>query len=221
MDGGFSLVRIGSGRSQGGAGGSKFICKRMFDVSASAILLALLSPVLLAIVLAIRLTSPGPVLFKQKRYGQASRPFWIFKFRTMHVQMTDHTGVLQTQPYDDRITPVGHFLRRANLDELPQLLNVLRGDMSLVGPRPHVPGMLAGGVLYEELVPFYFERHEVRPGITGLAQACRFRGSTLDPRLAIERINYDLAYVRNSSLVLDLKILWCTLKNEVWHASGL
>jgi polysaccharide biosynthesis protein PslA len=81
--------------------------------------------------------------------------------------------------------------------------------------------MLAGGVLYEELVPFYFQRHEVRPGITGLAQACQFRGSTLDPRLAIERIHYDLAYVRNSSLVLDLKILWCTLKNEVRHASGL
>jgi polysaccharide biosynthesis protein PslA len=198
-----------------------FFFKRLVDVVVSAGVLALFGPVMLTIAAAIRLESPGPALFRQRRYGYGSQQFEVLKFRTMFADQTDRSGVRQTQRHDDRVTRVGRFLRRANLDELPQLINVLKGDMSLVGPRPHVPGMLAGGVLYEELAPFYFERHRVRPGITGLAQACGLRGSTQDPRPAIERIHHDLTYVRNCCMSLDLRILWCTLRNECMKGTGI
>jgi lipopolysaccharide/colanic/teichoic acid biosynthesis glycosyltransferase len=118
------------------------------------------------------------------------------------------------------VTSVGRFLRKTSLDELPQLINVLKGDMSLVGPRPHVPGMLAGGMLYEELVPYYFQRHNMRPGITGLAQVSGFRGSTSSPAPAIDRLDYDLQYIQKWSLWLDITIIVRTVAKEFLSGSG-
>ncbi|MBS0235296.1 MAG: sugar transferase [Proteobacteria bacterium] len=194
--------------------------KRAFDVAAATALIALASPILIGAALAIKLTSRGPVLFKQSRYGLNNEPFGIYKFRTMRIDLGDETGVKQTRADDPRVTRAGKVLRRTNIDELPQLFNVLFGDMSLVGPRPHVPGMRAGGQLYEELVPHYFNRHRVRPGMTGLAQINRLRGSTTDAKFAKARIEYDLAYAEHWSLLLDFRILWQTFKSEVLRGTG-
>jgi lipopolysaccharide/colanic/teichoic acid biosynthesis glycosyltransferase len=194
--------------------------KRLIDVVGAAILLLFLAPALMAIAVTIKATSRGPVLFRQQRYGLGSARFEILKFRTMFVAVADPSGIAQTRAGDPRVTPVGRVLRRSSLDELPQLWNVLRGDMSLVGPRPHVPGMLAGGKLYEELVPYYFERHSMPVGITGLAQVSGFRGSTVDPRVASGRIDKDLEYIRHWSIALDLWILWETCKREFLNGQG-
>jgi lipopolysaccharide/colanic/teichoic acid biosynthesis glycosyltransferase len=193
--------------------------KRAFDVVGALLLLLIAMPGLLAIAIAIKITSPGPVFFRQWRYGLNNRKFRIYKFRTMRVSEGDESGVRQARPGDPRATAFGRFLRRSSLDELPQLLNVLTGEMSLVGPRPHVPGMKAGGMLYEELVPYYFERHRMRPGITGLAQAQGLRGSTEDPRRALARIERDLDYIHNWRFGLDLRILVETLRIE-FRAAG-
>lgn len=196
------------------------ILKRVIDVVISSALLLGLAPVLVVTALAIKLTSAGPVFFRQRRYGLNNEQFTILKFRTMFAHDADMSGVTQTRVEDPRVTPLGRFLRRTNIDELPQLINVLQGDMSLVGPRPHVPGMRAGGMIYEALVPSYFERHRVRPGLTGLAQINELRGSTTDAKFAKARIAYDLAYVEHWSLLLDLRILWTTLKTEVLRGTG-
>ena len=194
--------------------------KRLFDICAAAFGLCLASPLLIGVAVAIKLTSPGPVFFRQKRYGYRNRRFRIFKFRTMHVHLGDQSGTRQTTKDDPRITRLGRFLRKTSIDELPQLINVLKGDMSLVGPRPHVPGMLAGGMLYEELTPYYFQRHNMRPGITGLAQVSGFRGSTAVPAAAIERLDYDLRYIEQWSLGLDLFIIVRTVVRELAAGSG-
>ena len=195
--------------------------KRALDVTLASVLLVFLAPGLIAVAGAIKATSRGPVLFRQRRYGLNNTEFAIFKFRTMYVERSDCSGVTQTRANDPRVTPLGRILRRTSIDELPQLLNVLQGDMSLVGPRPHVPGMRAGGVLYEELVPYYFERHKVRPGLTGLAQVNGLRGSTEDPVLAIARIDQDLTYIAQCSPTLDLCILWETLRSEFLSGNGI
>src|SRR5262249_22664355 len=169
---------------------------------------------------AIKITSPGPVIFQQKRYGYHNRRFWIYKFRTMHTHLSDQKGTHQTTTDDPRVTAIGRILRRSSLDELPQLINVLKGDMSLVGPRPHVPGMLAGGMLYEELTPYYFQRHHMRPGITGLAQVSGYRGETTVPLSAIERLDRDLQYIEKWSLWLDTRILARTVIREFISGSG-
>jgi lipopolysaccharide/colanic/teichoic acid biosynthesis glycosyltransferase len=197
------------------------IFKRFLDVFGAAGLLLLVMPGVLLIALAIKLSSPGPVLFRQQRYGRHNSQFEILKFRTMFVHASDPSGVRQTCEFDPRVTPIGRLLRKSSLDELPQLWNVIRGDMSFVGPRPHVPGMLAGGIVYERLVPGYFERHRMRPGITGLAQVKGFRGSTADPARALARIEHDLEYVERWSIGLDLSILCQTVRREFLSGSGI
>jgi len=194
--------------------------KRLFDVAGGAGALILLSPLLLWIALAIKLSSPGPVFFTQYRYGRNNHRFRIYKFRTMHTHLGDASGVSQTVADDPRVTSFGRFLRRTSLDELPQLINVVIGDMSLVGPRPHVPGMQAASTLYENLVPYYFQRHTIKPGITGLAQVSGCRGSTASANLAISRVDYDLEYIERWSLWLDIKIIWWTVRRELLSGSA-
>jgi len=194
--------------------------KRAVDVIGASLGLLLFAPLLIGIVFAIKITSPGPVFFRQKRYGYHNRRFWIYKFRTMYIQVSDNRGTRQTTSDDPRVTPLGRFLRKTSFDELPQLINVIIGDMSLVGPRPHVPGMLAGGILYEELTPYYFQRHNMRPGITGVAQASGYRGSTAAPLSAIERLDHDLQYIERWSLWLDLIIILRTVRREFISGSG-
>jgi len=168
----------------------------------------------------IRLDSRGPALFRQTRWGRNGIKIEVLKFRTMRSEMCDQSGVNQTTENDPRLTRVGRILRKTNLDELPQLLNVVRGDMSLVGPRCHAVNMLAAGQLYEQLVPAYHLRHAVRPGITGLAQMRGLRGPTVRPSKARARIACDLHYVENFSLWLDTKIILRTVINELKGGAG-
>lgn len=194
--------------------------KRAMDIAISAAALVVLMPLLLAIAALIRITSPGPALFRQARWGKDCSKIRIYKFRTMYADQCDHSGVSQTLKDDKRVTPLGAVLRRTNIDELPQLINVLLGDMSLVGPRCHAIGMKAAGKLYEELVPEYHLRHRMRPGITGLAQMRGLRGPTVLASKSRARVASDLYYVENYSLLLDIKILYCTLRNEVLGGTG-
>jgi exopolysaccharide biosynthesis polyprenyl glycosylphosphotransferase len=195
--------------------------KRVFDVTVASAILVFFAPLLAVIAVAIKATSRGPVLFRQHRYGYRNRRFRIYKFRTMHAHMADRSGVRQTTRDDPRVTAVGRVLRNTSLDELPQLINVLKGDMSLVGPRPHVPGMLAASMRYEHLVPYYFERHVVRPGVTGLAQVSGYRGSTTDAQSAIGRISCDLEYIETWSLWLDVRIIMRTIYREFLSGNGI
>ncbi|MBU6462980.1 MAG: sugar transferase [Bradyrhizobium sp.] len=190
------------------------IRKRVFDIVVAGGALLFLAPVLLAIAVTIRLTSRGPALFFQHRYGYRNRRFRIYKFRSMRVDDCDVRGVKQTVKGDSRVTWIGRILRKTSLDEIPQLVNVIKGDMSLVGPRPHVPGQLAADLLYEDLVPYYFHRHMARPGITGLAQVSGCRGSTVEAGRAISRIDYDLEYIEKWSLGLDIIIVLRTVRKE-------
>jgi lipopolysaccharide/colanic/teichoic acid biosynthesis glycosyltransferase len=194
--------------------------KRAMDVVGSGLGLLILAPLMLTLAFLIRAGSTGPVFFRQTRTGKDGKPFEILKFRSMYTDRCDATGVAQTVKDDPRVTPIGRVMRRTNLDELPQLINVLRGDMSLVGPRPHVPGMLAAGVLYEDLVPGYDHRHTLRPGITGLAQVNGLRGPTIERKPAVDRVLYDFTYVRDFSLWLDVKILVRTLASELRGGTG-
>jgi lipopolysaccharide/colanic/teichoic acid biosynthesis glycosyltransferase len=194
--------------------------KRCFDALAAGAGLLFLLPLFVAIAVAIRTTSRGPVFFRQYRYGYRGRLFKIYKFRTMHASLGDVSGVRQTTRGDARVTRIGRLLRKTSFDELPQLINVLKGDMSLVGPRPHVPGMLAADIPYEDLVPYYFQRHTARPGITGLAQVSGCRGSTKDVGAAVARINHDLDYIEKRSLGMDVAIIARTLKREFISGGG-
>lgn len=197
-----------------------FVLKRTLDVTISFLTLLFMGPVLLLIAVLIRLESPGSPFFSQLRYGQHGKKIRIYKFRSMRSDLCDPSGVAQTVENDPRVTRFGAFLRKSNLDELPQLWNVLIGDMALVGPRCHAIGMLAGGVLYEDLVPGYHKRHVMRPGLTGLAQMRGLRGPTDKASKARARINADLYYIENYSFVLDIKILVGTLWSEMNGGKG-
>lgn len=189
--------------------------KMMFDRTASLVLLLAILPFLLLVAAAIKLDSPGPVLFRQPRLGFNNRPFMLFKFRSMYHHMADLSADRQTSRGDPRVTRVGRILRRFSVDELPQLINVLRGDMSLVGPRPHTPHTRAEGRLLEDAIGAYAERHRVLPGITGLAQVSGARGEIVTVDQIRERVRFDLEYIDNWTLLRDLKILFLTISREI------
>lgn len=198
----------------------QFALKRTMDIAGASIALVALAPVLMTVALLVKLDSRGPVLFSQVRWGMNGRKIRVYKFRSMRAELGDATGVAQTVKNDPRITRIGAVLRRTNIDELPQLINVLKGDMSLVGPRCHAIGMLAAGRLYEELVPHYHMRHRMRPGITGLAQMRGLRGPTDRSDKARARIVSDLYYVDNFSVWLDIKIMVGTVISELRGGKG-
>ncbi len=194
--------------------------RRAMDIVVSASALVILAPVLLTVCLLIKLESKGPACFRQNRWDKDCGLIRIYKFRSMYVDQCDHSGVAQTVQDDPRITRVGRVIRRLNIDELPQLLNVLKGDMSLVGPRCHAVGMLAAGIPYEELVPHYHDRHAMRPGMTGLAQMRGLRGPTDRASKARARVACDIHYVQNFSVWMDLSIMAGTVYSELKGGNG-
>jgi Undecaprenyl-phosphate glucose phosphotransferase len=190
--------------------GSQAIVKVVEDYIVAILALIAVSPLMLAAAIAIRLEAPGPILFRQPRVGFNSKPFMIYKFRTMSVDPTDD-GSLGTRRDNQRITRVGAFLRRTSIDELPQLFNVLRGEMSIVGPRPHVSNMLVGAGVYSEMVQQYAARHRIKPGITGWAQINGMRGGIDSLEKANRGADLDLHYIANWSPQFDLRIIALTL----------
>jgi putative colanic acid biosysnthesis UDP-glucose lipid carrier transferase len=187
--------------------GPSGMIKRIADVFMASALLLLLSPLLLLIALAIKLTSPGSVLFRQRRYGLDGKEIIVYKFRSMRVS-EDGDTVVQARRDDPRVTPIGRFLRKYSLDELPQIINVVQGRMSLVGPRPHA---VAHNEEYRSVIKGYMLRHKVRPGITGLAQVNGCRGETRTVDEMRKRVQYDLDYLRHWSLGLDVSIILRTI----------
>jgi putative colanic acid biosysnthesis UDP-glucose lipid carrier transferase len=190
--------------------------KRMIDVLGSGVGLVLLLPLLLLVALTIVLESPGWPVFCQRRTGYDGRPFVIYKFRSMRV-CEDGPNIVQAVRDDDRITNVGRWIRRTSIDELPQLLNVLKGEMSLVGPRPHA---LAHDTYYGELVPRYDHRFLAKPGLTGLAQVSGLRGRTEDVSDMAARVEKDVEYIETWSLLLDIKILLRTVLIFAFHPAA-
>ncbi len=181
--------------------------KSLEDRILTVIIMALVWPLLLLIALAVKLDSPGPIFFRQPREGFNNKHFRVFKFRTMYHDHGQVERIDQASRGDPRVTRVGRLLRRSSLDELPQLFNVLQGDMSLVGPRPHAPSTRAAGRLFPEVVASYAARHKVKPGITGWAQVCGWRGETDTEAKLVKRFEHDLYYIENWSLWFDLYIL--------------
>ncbi len=186
--------------------------KRTMDLVLTVPAIIVLTPVLLAVALAIKLDSPGPVLFRQQRLGRGNRLFELYKFRSMRTDQCDADGNTSASRTDSRITRVGRIIRASSLDELPQLFNVLRSDMSLVGPRPHALGSLAGLELFWDVDQRYWHRHALKPGITGLAQVRGHRGATLKRDDLINRLQSDLEYFEHWTLWRDLGILLSTAK---------
>ena len=187
--------------------GWKLIVKAIEDRALSALLILLFAPLMVIIALGIKMTSNGPVLFRQKRYGFNNNEITVLKFRTMRWDPSASAALLQAKRNDARVTWFGRLLRQTSLDELPQLFNVLRGEMSLVGPRPHA---VAHNVQYAAIIDEYLSRHRVKPGITGWAQVNGLRGETRTPDVMRRRVQYDLDYIEHWSLLLDLKILAMT-----------
>ncbi|MDX2319753.1 MAG: undecaprenyl-phosphate glucose phosphotransferase, partial [Moritella sp.] len=194
--------------------GAKIWLKRFEDIVVSLAAILLLSPVYILIALTLKLTSPGPILFKQSRYGLRGEKISVYKFRSMTVMESDGK-VTQATRGDKRVTPFGGFLRRSSLDELPQFFNVLMGDMSVVGPRPHA---ISHNEEYRKLIQFYMLRHHVKPGITGWAQVSGWRGETDTLDKMQKRVEFDLYYILQWSIWFDFKILFLTvltcLKND-------
>lgn len=188
--------------------GLNSMIKRTSDIVLGLAILLMLVPVMLAIAVAVRATSPGPVIFRQRRYGLYGEEIIVYKFRSM-TATDDGKTIVQASKNDSRVTPIGAFLRRSSLDELPQFINVLQGRMSIVGPRPHA---VAHNEQYRKLIKGYMLRHKVKPGITGWAQVNGMRGETQTLEKMEARIQYDLDYLRNWSLWLDLWIILKTVK---------
>jgi putative colanic acid biosynthesis UDP-glucose lipid carrier transferase len=193
------------------------VIKRSSDIVLSVLILALIFPLLVLIALCVKLTSPGPAIFKQRRYGLDGQEIIVYKFRSM-VTIDDGDTIQQARKVDSRVTPLGAFMRRTSLDELPQFFNVLQGRMSIVGPRPHA---VAHNEMYRKLIKGYMLRHKVQPGISGWAQVNGYRGETETLEKMKTRIDYDLEYLRHWSLRLDLyiiaKTVWVVLKGENAH----
>lgn len=187
--------------------GFRGLAKRVSDIILSSIFLVLLAPIMLVLALGVKLSSPGPIIFKQRRYGLDGKEILVYKFRSM-TTCDNGTVVKQATKNDQRITPFGAFIRKTSLDELPQFVNVLQGRMSIVGPRPHA---VAHNETYRKLVKGYMVRHKVKPGITGWAQVCGYRGETETIDKMEKRIEYDLEYLRNWSLSFDLWIIFRTV----------
>ena len=187
------------------------VIKLAFDKIVGALALLALSPVLLATAIAVKLDSPGPILFRQRRYGFNNELIEVYKFRSMYVDKTDAAAARLVTRDDPRVTRVGRFIRKASLDELPQLFNVVfKGNLSLVGPRPHAVHAKAADRQYDEVVDGYFARHRVRPGITGWAQVNGWRGETDTHEKIQQRVEHDLYYIENWSILFDLYILAVT-----------
>ncbi|WP_068649948.1 undecaprenyl-phosphate glucose phosphotransferase [Thiomicrospira sp. XS5] len=193
--------------------------KRVEDVVIASAALLVFSPLMLVLALGVKWTSPGPVLFKQKRYGLSGREIRVYKFRTMFDESTESDGqsVAQTRKDDKRVTPLGRLLRRTSLDELPQFINVLQGKMSVVGPRPHA---VAHNEMYRKLVPKYMQRYLVKPGITGWAQVNGWRGETDSVEKMCKRVEFDLHYIRNWSFWFDMKIIAMTFYKGFMHKNA-
>jgi putative colanic acid biosynthesis UDP-glucose lipid carrier transferase len=189
--------------------GTNRLIKRVSDIVLSLLILVLIAPLMLAVAIGVKLSSPGPIIFRQKRNGLDGEEIIVYKFRSM-TTMDNGPVVQQATKGDKRITPFGAFIRKTSLDELPQFVNVLQGRMSIVGPRPHA---VAHNEMYRQLIKAYMVRHKVKPGITGWAQVNGYRGETdtLDKMQA--RVEYDLEYLRNWSLGLDLVIILRTVKS--------
>jgi Undecaprenyl-phosphate glucose phosphotransferase len=186
------------------------VFKWLFDHVVAALSIVLLSPVMIATAIAIKLDSKGPVLFKQKRQGFNNELIEVYKFRSMYVEQADKSAARLVTKDDPRVTKVGRFIRKTSIDELPQLFNVLKGELSIVGPRPHALEAKAANVLYYEAVEGYFARHKVKPGITGWAQINGWRGETDTLDKIMQRVNHDLYYIEHWSILLDLYILVMT-----------
>lgn len=187
--------------------GSRGLVKRLSDIGIALTILIMLSPLILLIASGIKLTTPGSVIFKQRRYGLDGHEIMVYKFRTMYVS-EDSGEIRQARRNDSRVTPIGAYLRKYSLDEIPQFVNVLQGHMSVVGPRPHA---VAHNEEYRRIIKGYMIRHKVNPGVTGLAQVRGFRGETATVEDMQQRVEADLEYLRNWSLGLDLKIIFRTI----------
>ena len=189
--------------------------KGTFDLIFAVIGLGIVMPFIPVISLLIKIDSHGPVFFKQKRVGEREKEFVLYKFRTMRKDAESKTGAVWAQENDPRITRVGKFLRKSRIDEIPQLFNVLKGEMSFIGPRPERPEMIRK---LEEVIPFYSERHTLKPGITGWAQVKHSYGASVED--ALEKLRYDLFYIKHSSLFLDLLIVLETIKVVLFGRGG-
>lgn len=190
--------------------GHKALRKRVFDIVFALFGIVAFSPVMLVIAILIKLESRGPVLFKQKRHGFNNKPISVFKFRSMYTDLCDPTAVKAVRRGDARVTRIGRFIRRASIDELPQFFNVLKGDLSIVGPRPHATAARTGDIIYDQVSQAYSARHKVKPGVTGWAQINGWRGEMNSPEKIRKRVEHDLYYIENWSLWFDLKIAFMT-----------
>lgn len=186
------------------------VMKRLFDITFASLGLIAFSPLMLAAMIAIRWESKGPVIFRQKRYGFNNEVIEVLKFRSMFHEMSDPDAKKVVTKGDPRVTKVGRFIRKTSIDELPQLVNVLKGELSLVGPRPHAVNAHTDNRLWDEVVDGYFARHKVKPGVTGWAQINGWRGEVDNPEKIQQRTNFDLYYIENWSLLFDLQIVFTT-----------